>query len=232
MGAAGVAGIVQGVTGFGGGIVLMMFLPYFYDLPHSAGLAGAICIILNLMMVTTYRKYIDFKKIVVPSLLYLTTCSITINYSTLFDQGLMKKVFGVFLLILCVYYLFFNKNTKQEKLSLPVSIFCIVVSAVCDGLFGIGGPLMVLYFMAQCKKTEEYLGTIQTFFLINCVYNTGFRVFKGILTTQHFIIIGLGMIAIVVGGLIANKIVKKLNSNIIRKLTYIMIGISGLLNIV
>ena len=102
---------------------------------------------------------------------------------------------------------------------------------MCDGLFGIGGPLMVLYFLSQTHNTHEYLGTIQTFFFINCTYNTCFRIVNGILGINHIFIMCIGVIGITVGGLIGNKVVDRLDGMLIRKLTYIMIGISGLINL-
>lgn len=41
-----IAGIVQGVTGFGAGIVMLMFLPLQYSVIQSAGVSSAICMIL------------------------------------------------------------------------------------------------------------------------------------------------------------------------------------------
>lgn len=227
-----IAGIVQGVTGFGAGIVLMMALPMFYAIPQSAGIAAAISILLSGMMVYSYRQYIDFKKVIKPAILYIIVCSITINFSTLVNQDVMKKVFGVFLIILCIYYLFINKSNERKKLSIGVSIACIVISALCDGLFGIGGPLMVLYFLSQTHNTHQYLGSIQAFFCINATYNTIFRIFKGILLPSHLLIIICGIIGIILGGIIANKLVDYLDEKLVRKLTYIMIGISGIMNII
>lgn len=226
-----VAGLIQGVTGFGSGIVMMMVFPMLFALPQSAGLSSAIGIFLNLSMVYTYRKHINFKKIIPPAILYIVVCSISIYYSTMFDQDIMKKVFGIFLVILAIYYLFIQKGDSKKTLSLPVSVFCIVVSAICDGLFGIGGPLMVLYFLSQTHNTHEYLGTIQTFFFINCTYNTCFRIVNGILGINHIFIMCVGVIGIIIGGLIGNKVVDRLDGMLVRKLTYIMIGISGLINL-
>lgn len=226
-----VAGLIQGITGFGSGIVMMMVFPMLFALPQSAGLSSAIGIFLNLSMVLTYRKYINFKKIIPPAMLYIFICSLSIYYSQMFDQEVMKKIFGVFLLILAIYYLFIQKDNHKKTLSLPISILCIMVSAICDGLFGIGGPLMVLFFLSQTHNTHEYLGTIQTFFFINCTYNTCFRIVNGILGINHILIICIGVVGIILGGVIGNKIVNKLDGLLIRKLTYIMIGISGFINI-
>ena len=226
------AGIVQGVTGFGAGIVMMMVLPNYFALPQSAGISTAICVVLCMTMVYNYRKHINFKKIITPSILYLIVCSFSIYFSTMVNQAVMKKVFGVFLVMLAIYYLFINKDGDRKKISIAVSLFCIIVSAICDGLFGIGGPLMVLYFLSTTHNTHEYLGTIQTFFCINCIYNTSFRIYNQILSVEHLIYIVIGMVGIIVGGMLASKIVDKLNGTMLRKLTYIMIGISGIMNLI
>lgn len=227
---ASIAGIVQGVTGFGAGIVMMMGLPYFFTLPQSAGISTAIGMVLSVAMLFTYRKNVNIKMIILPAIVYNIVSTITINLSTSFDAGIMKKAFGVFMIILSIYYLFLNKGDRK-KLSLPVSILFWALSGLCSALFGVGGPLMVIYYMGQTHSTHEYLGTLQAFFLINGVYNTFVRIMRGIITVQLLPAIGVGMMAIVLGGYLAGMVVKKLDGNIIRKLTYIFIGISGLLNI-
>lgn len=228
-----IAGIVQGITGFGAGIVMMMILPMILgNIPQSAGVSTAICVILSAQMVFLYRKHVDIKKVILPSILYIIVCTTSMYFSTMIEQNLMKKVFGVFLLLLAIYYLFINKNNDRKKLSLALSLFCIIVSAACDGLFGVGGPLMVLYFLSTTHNTHQYLGTIQAFFTINCFYNTCFRIYRGILLPEHLMYIIVGMVCIIIGGFIANKIVDKLDGILVRKLTYIMIGISGLINII
>ena len=225
------AGVVQGVTGFGSGIVIMMVLPMFSLLTQSAGISTAICMFLNISMVYTYRQHINFKKIWAPIILFMCVCTTTIYFSTMVNQVLLKKIFGVFFILLSIYFLFINKGSERRKLSLPVSIIFIVISAMCDGLFGVGGPLMVVYFLSQTHSTHEYLGTIQAFFLINCVYNTCLRAMNGILLVEHIPLILFGVVGIVAGGFIAGKIVDKLDGAMLRKLTYIMIGISGLMNV-
>lgn len=224
------AGIVQGVTGFGSSIVMMMIFPNVFSLLQAAGISTAICIFLNLTMVFHYRKYISFKKVIPPAILYIIICSFTIHLATLVDQVLMKKVFGIFLILLAIYYLFIDKGDRK-KLSLAVSVICIVVSAICDGLFGIGGPLMVLYFLSQTHNTHQYLGTISLFFMINCIYNTCFRIYTGILLPIHLSFIAVGVIGIVIGGSLARLVVDKLDGVMLRKLTYMMIGISGIINV-
>jgi len=229
--AALLAGLVQGVTGFGGGIITMLIFPMFMSITVGAGVTSALGIALCLSMVIRYWKDVDVKMALLPAVLYNVVSSIVISYSVNVDQVLMKKIFGVFLLLLCIYYLFINKNVQNRTLSLPVSIVCIAISATCDGLFGIGGPLMVLYFMSMTTSTHNYLGTMQLFFWTNSMYNTTLRFIKGILLPEHLVFMAFGVVGILIGGALAGKIVDRLNVATMRKLIYIMIGIGGVINL-
>lgn len=225
------AGLVQGITGFGSCIVIMMVLPFYFPLAQAAGIAVATTLAMGVLMIFEYRKNIKIKEAILPSALYLIVSSLVIHFSTMVDQAVMKKALGVFLILLSEYYLGFGKTDGSRKLPLIAAIFCIVVSAACDGLFGIGGPLMVIYFLSRTEGLHEYLGTLQLFFLVNNIYNTGFRFCKGILRPEHIPYILVGMIGIFIGARVAGKIVDKVKAPVLRKLVYCMIGFSGMVNL-
>ena len=52
------AGLLQGMTGFGAGIILMLYLPMFYTVTGSAAITGAISIVLSSFMVFQYHHFI------------------------------------------------------------------------------------------------------------------------------------------------------------------------------
>lgn len=91
---------------------------------------------------------------------------------------------------------------------------------------------MVLFFLGQTRSKEEYLGSIQAVFLVNLVYGTMMRMFNHILTLGHLPYIGIGMVCILLGMVIANKIVDRMDGEKIKKITYLVIGISGILNVI
>lgn len=225
-----VAGIVQGVTGFGAGVVMMIFIPLLFNVTQSAAISSSICVVLSIAMGIRYHKYINFKSIVLPAIFYIAISSISIVFSKSVDQELMKIILGLFLIVLSIYFLFFNKNEFEAKGI--IAIIFIAISGVCDGLFGIGGPLMVIYFLSRIKDQKSYLGTIQCFFMITTAYNTVFRIINQIILPSHIPYILVGMVAILIGMKAANMIVDKLNPDLIKKITYVVIGLSGLINVV
>ena len=225
------AGLVHGVTGFGAGIVMMLALPFYFALPQSAGISTAVVLPMCLAMFLRYRKDVNVKKALMPCLVYMPLCSFIIRFSVSVNQALLKRVFGAFLLLLALYYLLSPKADSRKPLPCYAGPLCAALAALCDGLFGIGGPPMVLYFLRATDSPREYLGTLQLFFLVNCVYNTAFRFVSGVLAPAHLPLIGLGMLGILGGMTLGNRLVDRLDAALLRKLTYGMIGVSGLMNL-
>ncbi len=224
------AGLIQGVAGFGSGPVQMMTYTAFWPLSVAAAMSVCISVPLNLNMLVTYFRKIEWKKVMVPAAPYIVICSAAISVSKSFDQAIMKKVFGGFLILLAAYYLFFDRNRKTGFGSARTIVY-IAVSAICDALFGIGGPLMVLYFLNVTESKEEYLGTTAAFFFLNGVYNTVFRLIGGILTVPHIPYILTGIAAILTGVSLSHRLVDRMDSVMLRKITYVMIGLTGIFNL-
>ena len=211
-----IAGLLQGLTGFGAGIILMLYLPYLYPVIQCSGIIGIICLFLSLIMALQYRKFIELKKVLIPLSIYILISTITIVIGPSLNSSYLKKGLSLFFILLSFYFLFIKKKNTQIKMSIFISLFCILISSICDGLFGIGGPLMVIYL----------------FFLVNCIYNTILRIINDILLPQHLSIILISIPAICLGLLIAKKISYQLNINFINKITYLIIGLSGLFNLI
>ena len=224
------AGIFQGITGFGAGIISMMALPLMLPVTEAAGISGAICLALTISMVIKYRKHINFKMALVPGVVYTVMSAVAIHFAADLNQGLMKKLLGGFLFLLAIYYLFIKKN-QSSKLSAPVGFIFSAVSGACDGLFSIGSPLMVLYFLGQTDDKEEYLGSIQFMFMICLIYNLFARIKNGILVPSHLPVILIGIACIVAGLFIANRIVDKINVEKLKKISYVGIAIAGMINL-
>lgn len=229
--AAVAAGLIQGVTGFGAGIVLMVVLPQLFPVVQSAGMSQAITVVLTVVMAWHYRKHINVRKIVAPAVLFIACSWTSLLFANAVDQTVMKLILGVFLVLLAGYFLFVQQG-EVERLGMAASLFCIAFSGVCDGMFGIGGPLMVVYYLFKTADKEEYLGTIQAFFFICVTAGLGMRLYTGALDLALWPMIAAGACCVLVGLAVANRVVEKLNDALVRKLTYWVIGLAGAYNAV
>lgn len=223
------AGLVHGLAGFGNGIVLMIALPYLFPVVQASSVTQAICLIMMLSMVVRYRAHARFDLAVKPAALFIACSCVSLLFAKSVDQQVMKLVLGVFLALLGAYFLFFQKEGKPV-LSLPARLFCIAFSGACDGLFGIGGPLMVVYFLSMTDSTEEYLGTAQVFFSLCVCFTLAFRISQGVLDPSLAPAIVAGGLLAIGGVHAAGRAVSKLDPATIRTFTYVVIGLAGLYN--
>lgn len=231
MAAALCGGIVQSVAGFGGAIIMMIFLPAFFSMTAAPAVSDMINMTLCYALFWRYRKSINYKMIIVPSLLYLAVSMVVINESGNMNTGFIKLLLGVFLILLAMYLLFFS-GKMEVKASWKLSIGCAVLAGVTGGLFGITGPIVSLYYLAAVKEKEEYLGTINAFFTITGTFNVFSRIYNGFLSAEYIPGILLGIVAIQIGCRIGGKIVHRLDLEIMRKCVYGLMILSGVVSVV
>lgn len=224
------AGLSQGVCGFGLGILMMLSLPMYFPMSRAAGIAGCVSLMLTLMMVLRYRKHLNVKKMIVPLIVYAACSALAISFAPRVDQELLKRIFGVFLILLTLYHFLLSK-CEAKKWSLPLCVAAWAFSGACSGLFSVGGPLMVIYFISNTDSKEEFLGTAELLFFINLILSTFLRIKNGVITAELLPIIALCAVGAACGLLIANKIVDRIDGVKLKNIVYIGVGISGILNL-
>ena len=116
------AGFLQTVTGFGAATVLMLVLPYFLDMAAAPALSSSICMGLAASLALRFRRAIRPRLVLLPSLIYTVTSVVAIRLAAGADLRLLSIAFGVFLILLSGYFLFFGAKAalKGGPLSMAV----------------------------------------------------------------------------------------------------------------
>lgn len=223
------AGLIQGLTGFGSAIVMMAFLPLYFGVLESSALVGVVTLSHSLAMVWLYRQHIQVKQTIGPAVLFIATTALSILYAQHLNPQIVTIIFGIFLMTLSFYFLRVNPDgLNPNRLT---SLLFIALSGITNGLFGIGGPLMVIYYVSKIKEQKAYLGTMQFFFTLTSLSSAAIRFSTGILTLKHLPITLIGVLAILAGLLLANGVMARINAQKVRQLTYLFIGLSGFYNL-
>ena len=225
-----VSGLVQSLTGFGAGVVMLLVLPSYFNMLQAPALSCAICLGLTAPMAWKFRKHIRLKLMLPPLCFYELGAMVTLNLVGGLDLEFLGIAFGVFLILLSIYFLFFSKNI-QAKPTITSAAVCGTLSGVCNGLFGIGGPMMAIYFLAITDTKESYSGNQQCLFFITTIINLFIRIQKGFYTLDLIPMTLIGMVGIGIGMRFGLKILSRINSNLLRKIIYVFVGFSGILTL-
>jgi uncharacterized membrane protein YfcA len=219
---------LQANIGFGFPVIAMIFLPMF--LPFQT--AVVICqIIVSLSLIIITIKYFNFIqwKLLLPLLIasMVVTGIITVT-SFSFDSTLLTVILAIMLILLSLYFFIFSRKIAIKPTLLNGTLMG-GIAGIGNGLFSIGGPAVVLYLLPAVKLKESYMATIQFYFLINNVIGIAIRLSKGALSTNHLPLIFIGWIGIGAGTLLGIKSFSLIKLEILKKIVYLVVGISGLM---
>lgn len=229
--AAFLGGVVQTITGFGAGVVIMMFLPHFFDLLAAPAINSSICIGLSGTLTWKYRKSLKARLFLIPLLIYSFFALVCIQLVKGFDLEWLGTAFAVFLILLSLYSLFMAKNAAVKPTPV-VAFVCSMISGICGALFGIGGPLMALYFSAITTDREEYVANVQLVFFVSGVLLLGARVMNGLYTLSLLPMTIVGILCIRVGSRVGMLIAERIPTQALRKIVYLAVGVSGVIMLI
>lgn len=224
------AGVVQAVTGFGSAILIMMVLPYFFDMLKAPALCSAITFGFTASMAWRFRREVKPQLVLFPALCYEAGSVIVLNLARNLALDAIGVAFGVFLIVLSLYFLLLSK-TISITAGMGSAAVCGMISGACSGLFGIGGPLMAVYFLAATRTKEEYAGNLQFVFALTTAVNFGIRVYKGFYTLDLVPLTLWGMAGITLGKMAGLKILDRINIERMGKLIYLLVGLSGVMTL-
>jgi len=224
-------GFIQSLGGIGSAAVMMTVLPWFFTPLETAGVIQMVGIVYSVGMLIKLRKSVDLRFALPPTIIYTVLSVISIQLVKGLDMNLLSALFGGFLLLLAVWFFFF-----ENKVRIPAGrgsmVICSAASGVLGGVFGVGGPTMALWVLSATEDRLLFLSTLQVIFTASNIISTITRAVNGILTMDLVRISLVGMVGIFIGGMLGLKAMKKLNPEYFRKAVYICVGFSGLMQLV
>ncbi len=221
-------GFVQRVSGFGLGIFVIMFLPLFLP-SHTAATAVSslfACATASYNAVR-YRKNISFKTALPMMCAALVSIPIAVYFSAHVSSDIFKKLLGVVLILLSLYFLFFNKRIKLRPTVLS-GVMAGALGGTLGGLFATGGPPAVLYLTHATHDKLTYFATIQFYFCFTNLYSTTNRIINGIINTDILIFAAIGIVGCMAGDSLGRLVFDKLDSQKLKLVIYIGMIISGI----
>ncbi len=224
------AGFIQRSVGFGFGIIAMVFLPYFINsYGEATALAGLCSIWGTIYTAYQYRKKIDYKSVIFLACGCMLTTIFAISFMKTQTNEVLVKMLG-FILVLTALYFAFLSGKIRIKANPRNAVLTGVLGGVLNGLFGAGGPPVVVYTLSAHENDKEaYIGTIQAYFALTGLYSAIVRTANGFVTISTVKLIPFGIIGVFLGIFIGNKLFCCINAKILKYCVYGLIAVSGII---
>ena len=223
------AGFVQTVSGFGSVVVMMIMFPFFFSIIDAPALALAINMLYCTILCWKYRRDIDFKATLLPTLLYSVVGFAVTGMVGDADLRTLVIVFAIFLMLLSLYLLLISHRVQLKKPKAIVGVGCGILAGVSSGLFAIGGPTIAPYMIAATKDHKSYVASMQFLFTVTNIVNLAGRMINGIFNYAMWPYIAVGTVCILIGMKLGEVVAAKLDPARLRMIVYSFVGISGLI---
>ena len=222
---------VQRVTGFGMGIFAMLFLPYFFP---SHGMAAAVIGLVNcagsVYNAVRHRKHIRLRLMLPMVGTALALIPLAVYWSASLPQSVMKRLLGVVLVALSIWFLFFSKRVHMKP-TIPNGMAAGAVSGLLNGMFTTGGPPAVLYLIHATSDKLVYFATIQAFFAFTNSFSSVNRALNGLITLPVLALAAVSMAGWGLGNTLGSRVFEKLDAERLRRIVYYGMVVSGVLMI-
>ncbi|WP_089609933.1 sulfite exporter TauE/SafE family protein [Dehalobacterium formicoaceticum] len=225
------AAFLHSLTGFGFSIVIMMFLPLVFSIGQSAAFAHCLLFVIALSILYNYRKSVNLKLLLLPLIFYFPIFFVALTFALRVQADFLKPALGITFLGIAVFYIFLSDRFTLHA-NVPTALICTALNAIVDAFFGIGGPFIAIYLLAITKTKEEYLSTLQAYFMISATYSVIMRIIKQQITPSMIPLIVAGVFALLIGFYLGNKVVNRIDGQTMKKIVYVFIGVVGVITFI
>lgn len=224
------AGFIQTLSGFGAGTVMAIVFIQFFDPVAAPAMTLSVCFALTIYLSFKFRKYIEWRLIILPLIPYLIISTFMNKVMSGLDAKLLGILFGVFQILLAVYYLFVSGTLKPSKNTLS-GIAIGSVSGATAALFGVGGPFLSLYMVAVSSSAKSYIANVQFFFVVTNIVIVSEKIAAGHYPADCWPYTLAGIIAIIIGARLGVILINKINTEKMKKIVYWFLMLSGLVTV-
>ena len=224
------ASLTQSVTGFGFGIVAMIFLPHLLLYTEANVLSSMLGLCTSVLVVFALRRFVTWKNLIFPLIGSFIANYFAISFVKRAKNETLTLLLGIALLLLSVYFFFFSGKIKIRP-TWYAGLIAGLLSGVLGGLFSIGGPPVVIYYLQSEEDTNHYMATLSSYFVLSGVTSISMKAASGFVTPTVLIGFAIGLFGMLAGSFLGKRIRNGVNPKALRKAVYGVMAVSGLINI-
>ena len=218
------AGLLSGSVGFGGGMILLPVITYFYGVEVAVPVSTIAQMLSNLSRVVMGWKEIDWRA--VGMFLFLA-----VPFTALGAFGFAKVPKGPMTIVLCSFLIVFAVMKLMGKMRLPHRPSTMVVgggvTGLVNGLLGISGPLSSAVFLTLELAPVSYIASEATTAAVMHIVKAIVYGKLNLMSDSIFLSgCGIGC-AMILGNFIAMRFIRNVNKKLYQKVVAgIMIAVS------
>lgn len=209
-----IAALVSGAAGFGGSLLLLPIVTSFLGAEVAVPVLTLAQLIGNLSRMGTGFKQIEWKSVALFCSTALPLTALGAFGFSVLPKDIVTRCIGAVLIILVLFKI---KKIFELKGSNKTLLIGGAITGAVSGLAGSGGPIGAAVFLSLGLPPVAYIASEATTATSMHILKTIIYSKLTSLTTETFLIGFIMGISMVVGTLVANRFIKKMDKNKFQK---------------
>ena len=227
-----IASFIQRVSGFGFGIFVMMFFPFFLpSYGESVMLSGLLAGSTALMIAVRNWQYIRWDLMGRVVIFNVVASFLATEYMSSLGNEIMKQCLGIVLILIALYFFFGEGKIGRMFKSKLAQATIGSISGVMGGMFAMPGPPLVLYTISTIEDKREYVTTLQAFSIVMNLCYTLFRFKAGFYSEDTWLWWLVGLSGALIGSSVGTRCFERISSRTLKYIVYVMMIVSGVVAI-
>ena len=228
-----IASFIQRVSGFGFGIFVMMFFPFFLpSYGDSVMLSGLLAGSTALMIAVRNWQHIRWNLMGRVLIFNVMASYLATEYMCTLGNNTMKQWLGVMLIFIALYFIFSEGKIGRIFKSKLAQVAIGSISGVMGGMFAMPGPPLVLYCISSLENKREYVTTLQAFSVVINLFYTLFRFKAGFYCENTWIWWLVGLFGAWIGSSIGSRFFEIISNRTLKRIVYIIMIVSGIITFI
>lgn len=224
------AGLTQGLTGFGFALVSVPVMMVFFPPKLVIPIIIVHAILVSMIVLFEARKWLDLKRIWPLMLAGIVGMPFGTYLLLVLDVNIIKMIVGVIVVLFALALLKgWKKEVKNEKLAFAPIGF---ISGLLQGSTSMSGPPVILFFSNQGASKQVFRANLIAYFLVLGLATIPVYFVSGLMTSEVIRYIVMLLPAMIVGTAVGIKLSHKVEEEVFRKIVLIIVTIIGLVAII
>ena len=227
MAAFAISGFVQGVSGFGSGMIIMALLPTVWPVTEVLPLSAFFSLVLNAGLTWHLRRDFEKEEVIPLSLGSLVGVPLGVTFLASADPSVVVQALG-WVLILFALWKLLGTRVRQPSFSRSWAPFAGALSGLTAGAFNVGAPALLVYAGGRDWGRDAFRGNLQATFFVAGIFLIVSLVIAGLidaLVLERFSYLApVGALA----GFIGARVAKKIPQDTFNAIVLVMLILMGL----
>ncbi len=215
------AGLIQGLCGFGSALFAMPLLLQFLPARTATPFCILIGLIITSILSIDLKRHLDWKKIGPIFTGCIPGIAVGTHFLKTVDNGVIKVLLGLLLISYSLFKLFIS--ARQKGLNRLWGVLAGFFTGAIGAAFSAGGPPTIIYTSLNDWKKDEIKATLSGFFLLTGILIAAAHALSGITswTVIKFFIISI--VPVSLGTILGTRLYSRLTHRGYLRLVYIIL---------